>query len=108
MLALLVLVVVAVLALVAVNAFGAWAVSRRMPRLAGLFLLAAVALVIAAVALAYGLRFAVGILGGGLALTWLASYLNARWVLGRVVARHHAVRALSVVALLALAALAVR
>jgi hypothetical protein len=88
------LLILVVLGVVAVNAFGAWAVSRRKPRVAGLFLLGAVGLVVAAAALGYGLRFAVWILAGGLLLTWLASYLNARWVLGRVVGRpHHGLRA---------------
>ena len=92
-----------VLGAVAVNAFGAWAVSRRKPRVARLFLLSAVVLVVAAVALGYGLRFASWILAAGLALTWLSSYLNARWVLGRVVWRYHALRALAMLALLILA-----
>jgi len=102
------LLMVVVLGVVAVNAFGAWAVSRRKPRVAGVFLLGAVVLVIAAVALGYGLRFASWILAAGLVSTWLASYLNARWVLGRVVARHHVLRAVAMAALLALALLVVR
>ena len=95
-----------VLGVVAVNAFGAWAVSRRKPRVARLFLLSAVVLVVAAVALAYGLRFAAWILAAGLVLSWLSSYLNARWVLGRVVWRYHLLRALGMAALLALALIA--
>ena len=69
---------VVVLGVVAVNAFGAWAVSRRKPRVSRLFLLSAVVLVVAAVALGYGLHFASWILAAGLGLSWLASYLNAR------------------------------
>ena len=97
-----------VLGVVAVNAFGAWAVSRRKPRVARLFLLSAVVLVVAAVALGYGLRFASWILAVGLVLTWLTSYLNARWVLGRVVWRYHALRALAMAALLVLAVAVLR
>ena len=97
-----------VLGAVAVNAFGAWAVSRRKPRVARLFLLSAVVLVVAAVALGYGLRFASWILAAGLVLTWLSSYLNARWVLGRVVWRYHALRALAMLALLVLAIVVLR
>lgn len=99
---------VVVLGVVAVNAFGAWAVSRRKPRVARLFLLSAVVLVVAAVALGYSLRFASWILAVGLALTWLTSYLNARWVLGRVVWRYHALRAVAMAALLALAVIVLR
>ncbi len=99
---------VVVLGVVAVNAFGAWAVSRRKPRVSRLFLLSAVVLVVAAVALGYGLHFASWILAAGLGLTWLASYLNARWVLGRVVWRFHALRALAMAALLALAVIVLR
>ncbi len=99
---------VVVLGVVAVNAFGAWAVSRRKPRVSRLFLLSAVVLVVAAVALGYGLHFASWILAVGLGLSWLASYLNARLVLGRVVWRFHAVRALAMVALLALAVVVLR
>lgn len=102
------LVVVVVLGVVAVNAFGAWAVSRRRPGVARLFLLSATVLVVAAVAVAYGLRFAAWILAGGLLLAWLSSYLNARWVLGRVVWRYHLMRAAALVALLALGLVALR
>ncbi len=96
------------LGFVVVNAFGAWAVSRRKPRLSRQFLLAAVVLVVAAVALGYRLRFASWILVAGLALAWFASYLNARLVLGRVVPWHHALRAVSMAAMVALAVLALR
>lgn len=97
-----------VFGIVTVNAFGAWAVSRRKPRVARLFLLSAVVLVVAAVAVGYGLAFAAWILAAGLALAWLASYLNARWVLGRVLWRYQALRALAMAALLAVAVLFLR
>lgn len=103
-----VLVVVLVLGVVAVNAFGAWAVSRRRPSVARLFLLSAVVLVVAAVAVAYGLRFAAWILAGGLVLAWLTSYLNARRVLGRVVWRYHLLRGLALAVLMVLGLLALR
>jgi len=102
------LVVVLVLGVVSVNAFGAWAVSRRKPVVSRLFLLSAVTLVVAAVAVAYGLRFAAWILAGGLALAWLSSFLNARWVLGRVVWRYHLVRGLALGALMVLGVVALR
>lgn len=103
-----VLLVLIVLGAVAVNAFGAWAVSRRKPRVARLFLLSAVVLVVAAVALGYGLRFASWLLAAGLVLAWLSSYLNARLVLGKVVWRYHLLRALGMAALLVLAVVALR
>ncbi len=96
------------LGFVGVNAFGAWAVSRRRPYVARLFLLAATVLVVAAVALGYHLWAAAWILVAGLLLWWWASYLNAAWVLGRVVPRHHVLRAVSVVAVMALTVLALR
>lgn len=99
---------VVALGFVFVNAFGAWAVSRRKPRVSRLFLLAAVVLVVAAVALGYRLAFASWILTAGLVLAWVASYMNARLVLGRVVPWHHALRAASMVAVVALAVVALR
>ncbi|HKI57559.1 MAG TPA: hypothetical protein VKB31_10470 [Trueperaceae bacterium] len=102
------LVVVVVLGVVAVNAFGAWAVSRRRPDVSRLFLLSAVVLVVAAVAVGYGLRFAAWILGGGLLLAWLTSYLNARRVLGRVIWRYHLLRGLALAALMVLGLVALR
>ncbi len=102
------LVVVMALGVVAVNAFGAWAVSRRKPSVSRLFLLAAMVVVVAAVAVAYGLRFAAWILAAGLLLAWLSSYLNARMVIGRVVWRYHLLRAAVLAALMALALVALR
>lgn len=96
------------LGFVGVNAFGAWAVSRRRPQVARTFLLAATVLVVAAVALGYHLAFATWILAAGLALWWWASYLNAAWVLGRVVPRHHLVRAAAAIAVVGLTAWALR
>ncbi len=83
----------AVLLYAVVNAFGAWAVSRRKPWLAALFILAASLLTVAAVALGYTLPLARVLLALGLVLASVTSWLNARIVLGRVVWRHHLIRA---------------
>jgi len=99
---------VVALGFVFVNAVGAWAVSRRKPRVSRVFLLASVVLVVAAVAVGYRLRFATGLLAVGLMLAWLASYMNARLVLGRVVPWHHLLRAVSMAAVVVLTGLALR
>lgn len=87
------LVVVPILAYAVIDAFGAWAVIRRKPRIAALFMLAAVILTVAGVALGY--TFAAGFWLSliGVALSSYASWLNARIVIGRVVWRHHLLRA---------------
>lgn len=88
--------------LAVVNTFGAWAVVRRRGSLAFLFFAAAVALTVAAVAVGFGLPGArVGVLIG-VVLTSLASYLNARHVMGRVVLARHLLRAAVGVMLLVL------
>ncbi|UCH26903.1 MAG: hypothetical protein JSV66_04455 [Trueperaceae bacterium] len=76
-----------------VNAFGAWAVIRRKPLVASLFMLAASCLIVAAVALVYKLPFALWLLGSGLMMASIASLMNAWIVLGRVVWRFHLIRA---------------
>lgn len=76
-----------------VNTFGAWTAVRRRPRLAALFMLAASLLVVGGVAAAYHLVEAVWLLAAGAALASLASWLHARWILGRVVPAFHALRA---------------
>lgn len=91
-----------------VNAFGAWLVSRRKPWVAGLFMLSAVVLVIAAAAFVSSIPYTRIILAAGLILASVTSYINAEVVIGRVVWRNHLVRALVALALYLLGELAVR
>jgi hypothetical protein len=88
-----VVLMVVALALVLVNAFGAWAVSRRKPVVARLFLLSAMILMVALVA--YGFRdgLAWWILLAGAVLGYVASFLNALLVIGKVVWPYHLLRA---------------
>ncbi len=88
------------LTLVIVNAFGSWAVSRRKPAVAQLFLVAAMVLTVAAVAYAFRDAVAWWILLVGAALGFLASYLNARLVMGKVVWPYHLLRAAFLAAVL--------
>jgi hypothetical protein len=88
---------------VAVNAFGAWAVSRRRPMVARLFLLAAMVLTVAGVAYAYRSPGAWWILLSGAVLAFGASFLHARLVLGKVVWANHVARGLAFAAALVLA-----
>ncbi len=89
------------------NVFGAWAVIRRKSYVAALFMLAAVVLVVAAAALISAIPFTRVLLAMGLLLASLASYVNARIVIGKVFWRNHFIRALVAVMiyLIALAAL---
>ena len=96
---------VAVYALV--NAFGAWLVSRRKPWLAGMFMLSAVILVVAAAAFISSIPYTRIILAAGLVMASVSSYLNAEIVIGRVVWRNHLVRALAALAIFLLGELAV-
>ena len=91
------------LVLVAINTFGAWAVSRRKPPVARLFLLAAMLLTVTAVAYAYRLSEAFWFLLAGTLLGYLASFLNARLVLGKVEWPNHLLRAVLLAGALALA-----
>lgn len=91
-----------------VNAFGAWLVSRRKPWIAGLFMLAAVTLVVAAAAFISSIPYTRVILASGLVLASIASYLNAEVVIGRVVWRNHLIRALVALVIYVLGELAVR
>lgn len=97
------------LALIAgtVNVFGAWAVTRRRPVVARLFMLAAAILTVAGIAYAFRFEGAWWILLTGSALTVVASYLNARLVIGTVSWPNHLVRAAVMVALVLLGRLAV-
>lgn len=76
-----------------VNAFGAWMVSRRQPAVAGLFMLAAAVLMVAAAALIAEMPFFRAILASGLVLASVASLLNAHLVIGTVRWPHHLLRA---------------
>ena len=86
-----------------VNAFGAWMVVRRKPWVAALFMLAAAVLVIASAALVFDFAYARVLLGGGLILASVASFINAHIVLGNVVWRFHLLRAAVGVAIYLLA-----
>jgi len=96
------------LALIAgtVNVFGAWAVSRRRPVVARLFMLAAAVLTVAGVAYAFKFAGAWWILLTGSALTVVASFLNARLVIGTVKWPNHLLRVAAMVGLVLLGRLA--
>jgi len=102
-----VVVTVMTVVLAAVNVFGAWAVARRRGFVARLFLLAAAVLVVAAVAYSYRFTGGFWILLTGTALAYLASFLNARLVIGTVEWPNHIIRALVFTAFVVLAWLAV-
>ena len=91
-----------------VNAFGAWLVSRRKPWIAGLFMLSAVVLVVAAAAFVSNIPYTRVILAVGLVMASVSSYLNAEIVIGRVIWRNHLVRALAALVIFWLGELAVR
>ena len=91
-----------------VNAFGAWLVSRRKGWIAGLFMLSAVILTVAAAAFVSNIPYTRVLLATGLVLAWVTSLLNAQIVIGRIVWRNHLVRGLVVLAIYALGELAVR
>ena len=91
-----------------VNAFGAWLVSRRKPWIAGMFMLSAVILVVAAAAFISSIPYTRAILAAGLVMASVSSYLNAEIVIGRVVWRNHFFRALAALAVFLLGELAVR
>jgi hypothetical protein len=76
-----------------VNAFGTWMVVRRKPWVAFLFMLAATLLVIAFAAFIGNFSYIRVILAAGLILASVTSLINAYVVLGKVVWRHHALRA---------------
>lgn len=93
-----------VLGLVAVNTFGAWAVSRRKPWVARLFLLAAMLLTVTVVAYGFAVDYAFWLLVAGAAAGGLASILNAVLVIGKFAWLNHLLRA----AMLVLVVLAAR
>lgn len=83
---------VVVLGLVAVNTFGAWAVSRRKPWVARLFLFAAMILTVTIVAYGFGVDYALWLLVAGVAVSTLASILNALLVIGKFAWLNHLLR----------------
>ena len=85
-----------------VNAFGAWAVVRRKSWVAALFMLTAAVLTVGAVALVYGLTLAFWLVLLGVLGASAMSFVNAVVIIGRILWRAHALRALAGV-LLALA-----
>lgn len=91
-----------------VNAFGAWLVSRRKGWVAGLFMLSATILTVAAAALVSNIPYTRVILAVGLVLAWVTSLLNAQIVIGQVVWRNHLVRGLAALLIYVLGASAVR
>ena len=99
----LILAAAATLAYAFINGFGAWMVVRRKPWVAALFMLAASVLVVAFSSFVFDVPYSRVLLGSGLALASLASYLNASIVLGRVVWRHHLLRAVAALAIYLLA-----
>jgi hypothetical protein len=86
-----------------VNAFGTWMVVRRKPWVAFLFMLAAAFLIIAFAAFIGNFPYIRVILATGLMLASLTSLINAYVVLGKVVWRHHAIRAVCGLAIFLLA-----
>ena len=98
----------ATLAYALINAFGAWLVSRRKAWIAGLFMLSAVVLVVAAAGFISSIPYTRVILVVGLISASVSSYLNAEIVIGRVVWRNHLFRALAAAGIYLLGELAVR
>jgi hypothetical protein len=97
------LVILSVFLYAGVNAFGAWVVLNRKKWVSALFLLAASLLVIAAAALIASHAAALPLLGSGLGLASLSSFLNAGIVVGRVIWRNHLIRLAVALALYLLA-----
>ena len=77
-----------------VNAFGTWMVVRRKPWVAFLFMIAAALLIIAFAAFIGNFQYIRVILASGLILASVTSLINAYVVLGKVVWRHHVIRAM--------------
>lgn len=103
MLALRVVAVLLCFAYAVVNAVGAWAVVRRKPWVAGLFMVTAAILTVAGVVVAYALREGAWLTAVGALLASGVSLANAKVVLGRVVPRFHLLRLGAGLALVALA-----
>ena len=102
------LAVVVTAAYAVINAFGAWAVLRRRQAVALGFMAAAVVLTVAAVATGFGHASAFVLTLIGAVGASLTSWINARTVLGRVVAWRHVLRASYGVIVVLLVGLALR
>jgi hypothetical protein len=76
-----------------INAFGTWMVVRRKPWVAFLFMIAAALLMIAFAAFIGDFPYIRVILASGLILASATSLINAYVVLGKVVWKHHVIRA---------------
>ncbi len=76
-----------------INAFGTWMVVRRKPWVAGLFMLSATILIIAFSGFIGIFPYTLGILATGLILASASSLINAQIVLGKIVWKHHLIRA---------------
>lgn len=98
----------AAVAYAVVNVFGAWAVVRRKPRLAALFMLAAAALTVGGVTAAYGLYEAVPILATGALAAFAATLFYGRMVVGHYLPADHLSRAAAGAALVTVAHLVLR
>jgi hypothetical protein len=68
-----------------VNVFEAWAVVRRKPIMAGVFMISAGMLVVSAAALAYSEPLARPLLVAGLVFASLAALMNSWIVIGKVI-----------------------
>ena len=90
-----------------VNAFGAWMIIRRKPWVAGLFMLAAAVLMVAAAAMVSFIPYTRVILAVGLVMASVASLLNAQIVIGKVDAKNHLIRAAAAVCIYLLVNVAV-
>jgi drug/metabolite transporter superfamily protein YnfA len=75
-----------------VSTFGAWTVARRKPRLTFLFMTAASLLMVAGVMVFYRVEGSYVVMAAGAVTASLASYWNARAVLGTFIPINHAVR----------------
>ncbi|MBX3143168.1 MAG: hypothetical protein KF813_05405 [Trueperaceae bacterium] len=88
--------------LVVVNGFGTWAVSRRRPLVARLFLAASLTSAVVAVAYLFDNPVALWLLACACVLTFVSSFLNARLVIGVVEWQNHLARGATLLAILAL------
>ncbi|MEM6428194.1 MAG: hypothetical protein AAF708_03065 [Deinococcota bacterium] len=82
-----------------INVFGAWMVIRRKPWIAGLFMLAACILAVAAAALISAIPYARILALIGLMFAWLTSLFNAMIVRGHVTTINHVLRGVAVIVL---------
>jgi hypothetical protein len=88
-----ILAAIATLGYAFINAFGTWMVVRRKPWVAGLFMLSATVLIISFAGFIGIFPYTLSILATGLLLASVSSLINARIVLGKIVWKHHLIRA---------------